>query len=75
MPCPNGVNIPRVLELYNDALVYELPQKERFLYRQLPAENQADQCIQCGECEEQCPQDIAIAEWLEKAHGWLGPKK
>ncbi|MCX6001390.1 MAG: 4Fe-4S binding protein [Chloroflexi bacterium] len=24
----------------------------------------ADQCIDCGECEEACPQKIPIAEWL-----------
>jgi predicted aldo/keto reductase-like oxidoreductase len=75
MPCPNSVNIPRILELYNDARVYEAAKKERFLYRMLPKEAQADNCIQCKECEELCPQHIAIPEWLEKAHVWLGPKK
>jgi len=24
----------------------------------------AASCIQCGECEEKCPQDIKIMEWL-----------
>jgi predicted aldo/keto reductase-like oxidoreductase len=40
----------------------------------LRREEQADNCTECGECEEQCPQEIPIAEWLEKAHAWLGPK-
>ena len=75
MPCPNGVNIPRILELYNDARVYEAAKKERFLYRMLSKEAQADNCTQCKECEEVCPQHIAIPNWLEKAHAWLGPKK
>jgi predicted aldo/keto reductase-like oxidoreductase len=75
MPCPNGVDIPRILELYNDAMVYEAAKKERFLYRMLPKKAQADNCTQCKECEEVCPQHIAIPEWLEKAHAWLGPKK
>ena len=75
MPCPSGVNIPRILELYNDAITYSEPRKERFLYRQLPADQQATNCEECGNCEEACPQDIPIAEWLKKAHGWLGPKK
>jgi predicted aldo/keto reductase-like oxidoreductase len=75
MPCPNGVNIPRILELYNDARVYEAARKERFLYRMLSKESQADNCTECKECEELCPQHIALPEWLEKAHAWLGPKK
>ncbi|MBW1819103.1 MAG: aldo/keto reductase [Deltaproteobacteria bacterium] len=74
MPCTSGVDIPHVLELYNDAMVYEAAKKERFLYRMLPKEAQADNCVQCGECEEVCPQHIAVPEWLEKAHEWLGPK-
>jgi predicted aldo/keto reductase-like oxidoreductase len=41
----------------------------------MSAEEQGDNCIGCEECLELCPQDIAIPEWLEKAHGWLGPKK
>jgi len=75
MPCPNGVNIPRILELYNDARVYEAPKKERFLYRMLAEEARADNCTRCEECLEVCPQHITIPEWLEKAHAWLGPKK
>jgi hypothetical protein len=75
MPCPNGVDIPRILELYNDALVYEAPKKERFLYRMLPEKARADNCVRCGECEEVCPQHIQIADWLEKAGAWLGPRK
>jgi len=75
MPCPNGVIIPRILELHNDAIIYSAPRKERFLYRQLQADQQATNCEACGECEEACPQDIPISEWLKKAHDWLGPRK
>jgi len=75
MPCPNGVNIPRIFELYNDAITYNEPRPSRFHYRLLPQEEQGDNCIDCQECEELCPQDFSIPEWLEKAHQWLGPKK
>jgi predicted aldo/keto reductase-like oxidoreductase len=75
MPCPNGVDIPRILALYNDARVYEVAKKERFIYRMLSRESQADNCTQCKECEELCPQHLTISDWLEKAHAWLGPKK
>jgi predicted aldo/keto reductase-like oxidoreductase len=74
MPCPNGVNIPRILGIYNDGYIYDDHRRARFLYRQLPADQQADQCNECHECEEVCPQDLPISEWLEKCHGWLGPR-
>jgi hypothetical protein len=75
MPCPNGVNVPRILELYNSGYMYRDHKRPRFIYRTMPPDQQADKCIQCGECEDACPQNIEIIEWLEKAHGWLGPKK
>ena len=75
MPCPSGVNIPAILTSYNDAVMYDDPRTSRFRYRQLPPDQQADKCEECHECEEACPQEIPISEWLEKAHDWLGPKK
>jgi predicted aldo/keto reductase-like oxidoreductase len=75
MPCPNAVEIPLILEYYNDAVMYDDTRTPRFRYRQLAKEKQADNCVECFECEEKCPQDIQITEWLKKAHDWLGPKK
>jgi len=74
MPCPNGVNIPTILGRYNEGFIYDDHRVARMRYRQLPREEQADQCVECLECEEKCPQDIPISEWLKKCHGWLGPK-
>jgi len=34
----------------------------------LKEEERADNCIECGECLEQCPQQIEIPDWLKKAH-------
>ena len=76
MPCPNGVNIPKIFSLYNDGYNYENHRASRMFYRQMiPTNEQADQCVDCGECMEKCPQHLPIPEWLEKVHGWLGPKK
>lgn len=35
---------------------------------------QADKCIECGECEEKCPQNIPIRRQLAEAHKILGSK-
>jgi len=70
-PCPQGVNIPRTFELYNDAFMYRYPDRARAFYTWLRADERADQCIACRECEEKCPQQIAIPDWLEKVHAFL----
>jgi len=75
MPCPNGVEIADILKFYNDARVYENPRAPRFLYRNLPDDKRADNCVECFECEEKCPQGIQISEQLKKAHAWLDDKQ
>jgi len=73
LPCPNGVNIPRNFELYNDAVIHDDPTAPRFTYgRFLGEQERASACIQCRECEEKCPQSIGIAEWMPKVHETLG---
>jgi predicted aldo/keto reductase-like oxidoreductase len=75
MPCPNGVEIAAIFEYYNDAIIYDNPATPRFLYRNLTKDKQADNCVECFECEEKCPQGIPISECLKEAHDWLGKKK
>jgi predicted aldo/keto reductase-like oxidoreductase len=78
MPCLNGVEIPRIFEIYNDAIMYDDPSTARFFYRGpngLKEEQRAEQCIECETCVETCPQNIQIPEWLKKAHELLGPPK
>jgi len=65
LPCPNGVAIPRIFELYNDAAAYDAWGHARWSYdEQTKPEERADNCIECGECEAVCPQHIEIIEWL-----------
>jgi hypothetical protein len=71
-PCPNGVAIPRIFKIYNEAVMFEAPQRSRVAYQQwVREEERANCCLQCGECEAKCPQGIEIMEWLEKAHNFL----
>jgi predicted aldo/keto reductase-like oxidoreductase len=76
MPCPNGVEIPRNFQIYNDAVMYNDRRMGRFSYRggRIEEEQRADQCTECGECVDACPQEIDIPEWLKKVHIELGPR-
>ncbi len=75
MPCPNGVEIAAILEYYNDSFVFDNPKASRSLYRGLSEDKRADNCVECFECEEKCPQGIPISEYLKKSHTWLNKKK
>jgi predicted aldo/keto reductase-like oxidoreductase len=76
MDCPNGVNIPRNFELYNDAVVFNDPKGARFVYdRFFNPKERACNCIQCMVCEDKCPQKIEISAWMPKVHASLGEGK
>lgn len=69
LPCPNGVAIPRIFSIYNEAVAYDSWGHAHWAYKnQITPEARADNCIECGECEEVCPQNIKIIEWLATAH-------
>ncbi|MBN1937053.1 MAG: aldo/keto reductase [Anaerolineae bacterium] len=76
MPCPQEVNIPHIFELYNMGQVYGLWQVAKDGYAEFPESRwiggkQADECIECGACEEKCPQHIEIRKQLKEAHAAL----
>ncbi|MFC1948768.1 aldo/keto reductase [Chloroflexota bacterium] len=76
MPCPNGVEIPRIFQIYNESVMYNAPQMGKFHYMGqvgLKKEETADNCMECGECLEACPQAIDIPDWLKKVHEELKP--
>jgi predicted aldo/keto reductase-like oxidoreductase len=75
-PCPEQVGIPRVFGLYNEGRVYGLREHAQAQYARwrgrLPEGNkQADACVECGICEEKCPQHLPIRAQLEEAHAYL----
>lgn len=79
-PCPYGVDIPAVFAHYNKCVNEERMPKDRmdedyrrerrrFLIgydRSVPELQQANRCIQCGQCVSKCPQWINIPKELEK---------
>jgi predicted aldo/keto reductase-like oxidoreductase len=67
MPCPNGVNIPANFYWFNFASLYDdLTDARVRLKLFVPPEQQASACIECGVCEDKCPQKIPISDWMPK---------
>ncbi len=67
VPCPEGVDIPRILKIYNDGIIYDKVDSAKDDYMiWVPDENKGNLCVVCGECEEKCPQDIPISDWMGK---------
>ena len=72
MPCPNGVDIPRNFEIYNNGMMYGNSEEAHQAYTEwMEEELRASACIQCRECEEKCPQSIVISEWMPNVHAVL----
>jgi hypothetical protein len=65
MPCPSGVAIPDILGLYNEYYMSgqsnEIKQK---YWEQITQETHSSNCISCGVCEEQCPQELPIRKFM-----------
>ena len=76
MPCPKGVDIPGTFRCWN-AMYTESKSQGRFQYAQTVGLTKepafADQCIQCGKCEQHCPQSIPIRAKLKEADRALRP--
>jgi predicted aldo/keto reductase-like oxidoreductase len=70
MPCPVGIDVPRVFEIYNDAIMYEDIDRARAIYRN--ERHHAGDCTACGVCEKRCAKRLPIPHWLELAQALLG---
>ncbi len=89
MPCPYGIDIPAIFVHYNkcknEGTLPRDRQSEDYrklrrqyligLDRVVPRERQADHCIQCGQCEPHCPQNIRIPKELAKLSGMIEEMK
>ena len=90
MPCPYGIDIPAIFVHYNKCKNEgSLPvgvgdanyRKNRRQYlisldRVVPRDRQPDHCIQCGQCEPHCPQNIRIPRELRRIDEFIeGLKK
>jgi predicted aldo/keto reductase-like oxidoreductase len=74
MPCANGVDIPQIFRLYNEAVMYDEPRIGWMRYSGpfgLDEKHRADRCVLCLDCLELCPQKVNIPYWLQQAHDLL----
>lgn len=71
MPCPHGINIPLNFQLMNYSRVYKLGDYAKSQYEKIGLVDwmqgkKAEECIECGICEEKCPQKIKIRNQLRE---------
>lgn len=66
MPCPAGVEIPKIFGLYNQ---YKISGNKWLFtnnYNVLPEDAKIASCVNCGKCTKHCPQKIQIPAVLRK---------
>jgi predicted aldo/keto reductase-like oxidoreductase len=68
--CPQEVNISHIFQAMNYYRVYGLKEYAQQHYDAIGSQwvkgKKADACIECGECEQHCPQHIPIREQLKE---------
>src|SRR6056297_124863 len=72
VPCPQGVAIPNIFALYNKAIIYDEYEKNNNSYSNFSDKANADNCIECGECEAACPQNLPIIDYLQDVDNYFG---
>lgn len=67
--CPQELNIPELLGLFNEHRFTEGGFIAPMALRAIPEGKQPSACIGCGNCEKVCPQQISISKALEEFAG------
>jgi predicted aldo/keto reductase-like oxidoreductase len=73
MPCGLGIDVPRIFEIYNDAVMYGDTATAREIYRR--EKHNLDDCTECGTCVNKCGMKIPITDWLKKVRPVLAEDK
>ena len=69
LPCPQDVAIPDIFQLYNDANVFGTLEQSKKDYHKLSQKGlDSSKCVECGLCEEKCPQNLSIIQYLKDSH-------
>lgn len=72
LPCTVEINIPKIFALWNNAFLYDEEEKSKKAFEEYLIDGVSpDSCIECGKCENICPQSLEIIEELRKANEFL----
>lgn len=72
LPCTVEINIPKVFSMWNNAYLYDEAEKSKKAYEEYLKEGvNPEACIECGKCENICPQSLEIIEGLRQANEFL----
>jgi predicted aldo/keto reductase-like oxidoreductase len=65
--CPQKINIPMIFRITNDVRTYGNVEGAKIFYGMVTrGGGKASACIQCGACEQRCPQHIEIMKILQE---------
>ncbi|MCR4602898.1 MAG: aldo/keto reductase [Prevotella sp.] len=64
--CPMDIHIPEIFGVMNVYKMYGNLDEARNEYKWRPGGEKASACIQCGQCENACPQHLPIINLLEE---------
>ncbi len=66
-PCPAGIDIPAIFNMYTYYNVYGLTEHAKKMYERYAEKGGklSDACLNCGKCEKKCPQHLQIREQLK----------
>ncbi len=78
--CPQGINIPAYMQVYNQKQMFGATdeqmigkikgEREWNTLVGVTEETSASNCIECGQCEQDCPQHLNIIERLKECAAW-----
>lgn len=63
--CPKGLNIPELIEIYNEHIFTGGGFLASFALNSMPKEKWPHECIGCKKCEAVCPQLIKISDMMK----------
>lgn len=66
-PCPEGVLIPQIIGVLNESYTKSRDEAKKAYLDGIPEDGRAGKCVQCGTCEEQCPQGLPIMNLMRGA--------
>lgn len=70
--CPKGLNIPELIEMYNEHCFTGGGFLAPMLIATMPEEKRPSACVGCRSCEAVCPQQIKISEMMSDFSEKLG---